>query len=134
MKPTFSTNGLEDFLAQIAKAGNDIDETVAQALDESADILLSAQQEIVQTHRRTGEAYNALKKGSIKKVGDSQEIAVGALDIRKGDKEGFHIIYLEYGTPKVPALHWKRSSIEKNLSKIRATQKAVFQKKGAPLE
>ena len=136
MRASFEASGLENLIKNIEKAGRNVDDAVAESLEAQADILLEAEQEVMRSHYRTGAAYRALKKSPIRKVGDEQSIDVGALDIRGEDKDGFHLIYFEYGDGQgnVPAIRWKRGSVEKCRAKMKRIQKEILQRKGVPVE
>lgn len=76
----------------------DVDAAVTEALNEVADFLLKEMQEGVQRHTRTGKAFDAVKRTDVQRTGNYQYVEVGAMYIRAEDRDGFHIVYLEYGS------------------------------------
>lgn len=120
----------------------DVDAAVHDALDEVADFLLSEMQAGVMRHYQTGAAYEAVKRTEVQRAGNRQWVEVGALHIRSEDKEGFHIVYLEYGSPGyttkngkqagyLAADPWLRPTMEKK-AEITKIIMDVFKKRGVP--
>jgi len=110
----------------------DIDAAIHEALDELADVLLVHMQEIVRKHYQTGNAYKAIKRTDVQRSGNFQWVEVGAMSIRLEDKDGFHVVYQEYGSPgKLEADPWLRPTME-NKTLINKTILDVFKKWGIP--
>lgn len=111
----FNINSLDRMLSKMADdvAEIDIDGAVVEALDEIGDTMLTDMQEAVARHRKEGRAYRAVKKLPVDSAGNYHQVEVGAMDIRKGDQDGFHVIYQEYGSPTFPADPWLRPAMER---------------------
>lgn len=91
----------------------DVDAAVTEALNDVTEYLLKEMQTAVKRHYRKGNAYRAVKRTDVQRAGNYQWVYVGAMDIRAEDKDGFHVIYLEYGSPTLPADPWLRPAFEK---------------------
>lgn len=115
MHVKFSINSLEKYLAKMADElqGVDIDAAVVSALDEIGDTLLADMRRKVEPHKRTGKALSAVKRRPVESAGNTHYVEVGAMDIRGVDKDGFHVIYQEYGSPTLPADPWLRPALER---------------------
>lgn len=110
----------------------DIDAAIHEALNELADVLLAEMQKRVITHFKTGDAYKSIKRTEVQRAGNFQWVEVGAMRIRYEDKEGFHVVYQEYGSPgKLEADPWLRPTVE-NKALINKTTLDVFKKWGIP--
>ncbi len=109
----------------------DVDAAVTQALNDVADYLLTEMQQAVKRHYRKGDAYKAVKRTEVQRAGNYQWVEVGAMYIRSEDKDGFHIVYLEYGSPTLTADPWLRPAMEKR-SQINKIILEAFQKWGVP--
>ncbi len=128
---------LQDRVGQI-----DVDAAVKDALDEIADFLLAEMQKSVKRHYHLGNAYKAIKRTEVQRSGNYQWVNVGAMYIRSEDKEGFHVVYLEYGSPGhtsktgkqagyLAADPWLRPAMEKK-AKINKIIMEAFRKRGLP--
>lgn len=120
----------------------DVDAAVTEALNEVADVLLKEMQAAVKRHYRKGNAYRAIKRTEVQRAGNYQYVEVGAMYIRSEDQKGFHVIYLEYGSPGhmtkngkrsgyLAADPWLRPTMEKR-ALINRTILQVFKKWGVP--
>lgn len=105
----------------------DVDSAVAEALDEVADVLLAEMQKGVARHQKTGRAFDAIERTEVQRAGNTQWVEVGALHIRAEHKDGFHVIYQEYGSPKLAADPWLRPVLD-NKSLVRKTILSVFER------
>lgn len=110
MHATFNMQSLERFILKMTDdmRGVDIDAAAVEALDTIGDMMLDDMQAKVAKHRDTGAAYDAVKKNDVVSQGNQHSVEVGAMDIRGEDKDGFHVIYQEYGSPTLPADPWMR--------------------------
>lgn len=110
----------------------DIDAAIFEALNELADVLLLRMQDIVRRHYETGDAYRAIKRTEVQRAGNFQWVEVGAMSIRMEDKDGFHVVYQEYGSPgRLEADPWLRPTME-DKTLINKTIMDVFKKWGVP--
>lgn len=108
----------------------DVDAIMHDALDALADVLLAEMQELVRKHYKTGDAYRAIKRTEVQRAGNYQWVEVGALHIRAEDKDGFHVVYQEYGSPgRLEADPWLRPVME-DRGLINRTILDVFSKWG----
>lgn len=105
----------------------DIDAAVMEALDEVANVLLAEMHKGVERHRDTGHAYDAIERTEVQRAGNYAWVEVGAIHIRAEHKDGFHVIYQEYGSPTFAADPWLRPVME-NKALVRKTVMAVFER------
>jgi heptaprenylglyceryl phosphate synthase len=133
MHVKFDTRNLMDKFARMVDdiTQVDVDEAVTQALDEVADDLLEEMQAAVKRHYRTGSAYEAVKRTEVQRAGNYQWVEVGAMYIRAEDRDGFHIVYLEYGSPTLAADPWLRPAMEKR-AQINQIILNAFREQGVP--
>jgi hypothetical protein len=109
----------------------DIDSIIADCLDEIADMLLEEMQSRVAKHKKKGRAYNAIERTPVRRAANYQWVEVGALNIRTTRKDGFHVVYQEYGSPgRFAADPWLRPVMEKSKAKINKLILEVFKRKG----
>lgn len=134
MHAKFNFGGLESFLLKRATELEqlDIDAAVVESLEIIGEQMLLDMQEGVARHQRTGKAYSALKMKPVVSAGNYHSVEVGAMDIRGADKDGFHIIYQEYGSPTFPADPWLRPAMEKLKKYKDKIIKQVMKIRGAP--
>lgn len=109
----------------------DIDAAVTAALDEIADVMLEQMQEGVRRHYKKGRAYRAIERSEVQRAGNYLWVEVGALRIRAEHKDGFHVIYQEYGSPTLPADPWLRPVIE-NKAQVKRIILETFEKWSVP--
>ncbi|MCL2695439.1 MAG: hypothetical protein FWE69_03830 [Clostridiales bacterium] len=118
---------LDKFVERIGAVN--IDAAVTEALDALADWALAEMQYIVRNHNNTGNAFRALRRTAVQGAGNSRWVEVGALKIRAEDKDGFHVIYLECGSPTLAADPWLRPTMERR-AEINTIIRRVFRKWG----
>ena len=135
------TDGLDRYVWQFAAV--DIDGIVCDVLDDVGNEMLLDMQERVAAHSTPKKrAYNALKFEGVKTAGNYHSIEVGAMDIRGEDKDGFHIIYQEYGSPGhttakgkqagvFRADPWLRPAVETAKKRLRVVTHAALKRWGA---
>lgn len=109
----------------------DVDAAVHDALDEVAGYLLKEMQQGVERHYQTGAAYEAITRTEVQSAGNRQWVEVGALHIRAENANGFHVVYLEYGSPTLAADPWLRPAMEKK-AEISKIIMDTFKKWGVP--
>lgn len=126
---------LDAFAAQIGKVN--IDAAVEEALNALADWLLEEMRAVLIAKGKVKKrrAYNALRRSEVQHEGNYMWIDVGGYRIREEDKDGFHLVYLEYGSthPKghttQEPIFWLRGTMERK-SEMRRIVKEVFEKWG----
>lgn len=130
---SFNTDKIMSRVAKMVDNLNtiDVDAAVADALNEVANFLLKEMQAVVERHNQTESAFQALKRTEVQRAGNYQWVEVGAMHIRAEDQDGFHIVYLEYGSPTLPADPWLRPAMEKQAD-IRKIILNTFRKWGVP--
>lgn len=130
----FDTNKiLDQFQRKVdVYASFDVDSAVHAALDELADMLLKDMQANVERHVKKGRAYRAVERTPVQRAGNTQWVQVGAMRIRSEHKDGFHIVYQEYGSPTFGAADpWFRP-VMNNKVKIRKKILEVFKRWNVP--
>ena len=122
--------GMDSLLKMADSMDERLDKAIEETLEESADVLLEDMRTVVQRHYKSGAALRAIKRTKLQREGDFWRVDVGAPYIRKGDEEGFHVIYLEYGSPTLVADPWLSSAIEKNRAKLRKIRIDALKRNG----
>ena len=126
---------LDKFATEIG--AKNIDAAVEEALNAVADWLLAEMQAVLVQHGKvkTSKAYDALRRSPVEHEGNQMYIEVGGYRIRAEDKDGFHLVYLEYGsthplghTTQEP-ISWLRSTMERK-AEIRRIIDEIFAKWG----
>lgn len=68
----------------------------------------------------------------MQRAGNYQWVEVGAMYIRTENKDGFHVVYLEYGSPTLAADPWLRPTMERK-AEINKIIMGVFRKWVCPM-
>ena len=133
VRTSFDLRGLDEYLDAVARAGNDVDEAVAEALDESAEILLTEMKVRVPKDTRNLERH--LEKTETKRDGNFTFVEVGlgaetypdADTARYGNAQEYG--YRRGGTFYQPQ-SYIRTSWDKKKSLVFRRQRESLQRKG----
>ena len=124
----FELKGLDEYLKKIQEAGENIDEAVEEAVDESTKPIYADIEKWAKKHELTGATLKGVAKTDVQKEGNMFFSEVG-IDTTHS-KAAWHAVFVEYGTPKIPADPGIRPAFNK--SRIKKIQKQVLSKKGIP--
>lgn len=126
-----SVTGLNEYLAKIQAAGNNIDEAVKTAIHESAKPVHRDIKAWAEKHKITGDTIEGIEKGVIEKNGNYISEKVGI----SGDGNSWQAVFVEYGSPtNDPADPGIRNAIDNNKAKVKRIQRDVLKKAGVPVD
>jgi hypothetical protein len=127
VKGIFSLNGLDDYLEKIAAAGIEVDEAVAQAMNESAPIVGDEMHRLLRASSETwtGATERTLFKTAAKREGNYTFVELGADTSR--DPAG---IYKEFGVPRQAAEPFIRPAFANMRTRWRNAMKKILTELG----
>ena len=128
----FNLTGLEEYLKEVQSVGNNVEEAVREALEESAKPIYAVIKTWAKKHELTGATLEGLIMTKVIQDGNYFYVEVG-IDSRI-KYTAWHAVFVEYGTPKMPADPGIRRAFSDNKGKVRRIQKQIFEKKGMPRE
>jgi HK97 gp10 family phage protein len=133
MRCDIKLNGLEEYLEKLRRVGADIDKIAEEAVEESAKPVYEDIRKWAEKHKRTGAAYKGVV---IPKAENSAGEIYTELGIESSlaHKDAWHIVFVEYGTPRVPADPGLSEAFRKNKSKVKRIQKRILEKGGIPID
>ena len=126
----FELKGLDEYLKKIEDAGGNIDRAVEKAVDESIKPIYKDVRQWAEKHKLTGATLKGVARTDVQKEGNTFFAEVG-IDTTHS-KTAWHAVFVEYGTPKMPADPGIRTAF--NNSRIKRIQKQVLLKEGIPVE
>lgn len=136
-KVRFQITGLEQYLENLKKAGANIDEVVAEAIQESAKPIEADIKKWAEKHKRTGAVLRGVWTTPLKRDGDKFFVEVGISGNEMDDElksEAWHAVFLEYGTPKMKADPGIGPAFRNNKTKIKTIQKRILERGGVPID
>lgn len=132
MKATFELKGLDAYLEDLAKAGQDIDQVVTDVLDEARPVAEARMREILRSTSEewTGATAETLYTTPVQRDGNFIYFELGA---NTGSDPSAQ--YKEYGRIRQKAEPFLRPSLtELRRSGIKRMLKAVFERMGIPTQ
>lgn len=131
IKGKIEVKGIEEYLRRVAEAGNNVDEAVKEAIQESTAPIQQDITEWVNKHRATGMVASGVIQPEVQQSGNEISAEVGI----SGTGESWHAVFVEYGSPRnKPADPGIRLAFETNLSKVKKIQREVLKSKGVPVD
>lgn len=131
---SLQVGGLENYLQRIQAAGNNVDEAVEKAVQESALIVLADMKAGAERHRRTGAVADAVEASPVQREGGHIFVKVG-IDLNE-HPEAIHAVFQEYGdshSPQFPA-PFIRPAYDNNESAVKKKQREVLKREGMPVD
>lgn len=137
MHGTIELPDVSQYIAEIEAMADTIDDVAIEVINETVDFMRDQMKallysRIAQKDLSTGAAINAIKSEHAKRRGNIVSAKVGAIYIRGKDKDGFHLVYLEYGSPTRAATPWFRPVLDRK-ALIEEFQKNQLRKRGIPV-
>lgn len=128
---------ISDLIVVLIAKVDEIDEIAAEVMNETVDLLRDEmkkelKKKIRRKDKSTGNALKAIKSEHVKIKGFYISARVGALYIRGKDSSGFHLVYLENGSPTRAATPWLRPVMDR-VGMISQFQKEQLRKRGIPV-
>jgi HK97 gp10 family phage protein len=131
-KVSFRVTGLEEYLEKIQKIGGNMETLVGEAIEASAQPIANDIRKWAEKHKRTGAALEGVDISPIQRDGDQIFVEVGINTKKK--KSAWHIVFVEYGTPRMAADPGIRPAFKKNKVKVKNIQQEILQKGGVPID
>lgn len=132
---SISISGLDEFLAKIETAGNNIDDACKEAVNEAIKIPAKAMIEGAERHARPDrQVVNAIEVIPAKQEGN-YIYATAGIDIKK-HPEASHAVFQEYGDGHSPEFPdpFVRPAIDDNRTEVKKVIKSVLKSKGIPVD
>lgn len=133
-------SGLDEMLAKVESAGNDVDEACKAAVNAAAPIVEKSMKDGAERHTKghgkygTGAVLNAIESEPAKQVGNYVYANVG-IDLEK-HPEAVHAIYQEYGDGHSKQFPdpFIRPAFDTNKNAIRAAERMELKARGMPID
>ena len=138
LSTSLTISGLDEYLAKIKAAGNNIEEACKAAVDAAAPIVEADMKLGAAKHKDNGDVLDAIESTPAEADGYGVYATVG-IDAEK-HPEAKHGVYQEYGGG--PKAHrnkkfpdpFVRPAFDNNKAKVKAIEKAELKKRGVPVE
>ena len=111
--------GVSELLQKIEKAGGNVNQACAKAVDNCLELVGLHMQLFMMEHKMTGETYDSYEQvmASIK---DNKVEAMVGYNVKNG---GLPAIFLDVGTPKQKAYFFRYYAVENNYKEIHRIQR-----------
>lgn len=129
----FKLNGLEEYLSNVNKAGNDITGAAQEAIDESTKPIIQEMKSKAQPHILTGKVFDAIEATPAKIDGNKIYSDVG-INEEKAKDGAWVAVFQEFGAPHFPKEPFIRPAFDNNKSNVRQIQRKVLKKWGVPVD
>lgn len=129
----FKLTGLEEYLSNVNKAGNDVVEAAKEAIEESVKPIVQEMKAGAQPHILTGKVYNAIEATPTKIDGNKIYSDVG-INEEKAKDGAWKAVFQEFGAPNFPKSPFIRPAFDNNRNKIRSVQRKILKKRGVPVD
>ncbi len=112
-------SGMSELLQKIEKAGGNVNQACAKAVDNCLELVGLHMQLFMAEHKLTGDTYDSYEQimASIK---DNKVEAMVGYNVKKG---GLPAIFLDVGTPKQKPYFFRYYAIENNQKEIQRIQR-----------
>lgn len=128
----FELKGLDEYLQKIVRAGKNIDNVVAEAIEESAKPIKADIEQWAEKHKLTGDTLEGVRLSDVQYEGNKIFVDVG-IDTTIA-KNAWHAVFVEYGTPTQDADPGIRTAFYSNKGKVVKIQKEILAKGGVPID
>lgn len=128
----FTLSGLDEYLKKIEAAGNNVEEAVVEAIDQSSEPIFADMQLWAEEHAFTWATWKGIAETKVQREGNCYYKDLG---IDNDQSPGaWHAVYVEYGTPTNAADPGIRRAFEDNKKKVKKIQREVLKKAGVPVD
>ena len=129
----FKLNGLEEYLSNVNKVGNDIVQATKEAIEESVKPIVEEMKVGAEPHILTSKVYNAIEATPVKVDGNKIYSDVG-INEEKAKEGAWTAVFQEFGSPHFPKSPFIRPAFDNNRSKIKSAQRKILKKWGVPVD
>jgi|GEM_PF-6996082 len=128
----FELSGLDEYAKAVQVAGNKVDEAIADAIEEIKEGIKDDIDSWAKEHENSGAVMRSVDATEVKQDGNYIYSDVGI----NSDKDylGWHAVFVEYGTPRMPADPGIRNAFEWWRRKSKKIYKKHLEKRGVPIE
>ena len=133
MSVSIKLEGVEEYLEKLSRAGANIEKVAAMAVEESAKPIHEDIKKWAKKHERTGAAYEGVIVPKAKNTGGKISAQLG-IESTEANKDAWHIVFVEYGTPRVAPDPGIRRAFSKNKAKVKRIQKKILEMGGIHLD
>lgn len=114
--------GMSELLQKIEKAGGNVNQACAKAVDNCLELVGMHMQLFMAEHKQTGDTYDSYEQvmASIK---DNKVNAMVGYNIKNG---GLPAIFLDVGTPKIKPYFFRYYAVENNQKEIQRIQRETL--------
>jgi len=124
-------SGLEDMVERLRKANANIDEVIEEAVAESAKPIYEDIKKWAEKHKLSGDTLEGLEMTPVKNASGNIYLWLG-IDSKK-NKNAWHAVFVEYGTPRNAADPGITNAFKRNRAKIKKIQEEVIKRRGGLL-
>ncbi len=128
----FELSGLDEYLAKIQAAGNNIDEACEAAIVASAQPIYDDIKTGAERHVRTGTTLAGVDLSNPIREGNKVFVEVGINENKS--KGARHIVFTEYGSPTNPPDPFIRTAFTSNKAKVKKLQREILKARGVPID
>lgn len=125
-------SGIEEYLKKIQEVGGNVEESVTQAIAESAKPIYDDIKAWAEKHKLTGATLKGVSISEVQREGNKFYVDVG-IDTSKSEN-AWHAVFVEYGSPHNAADPGIRNAFANNKSKVKKIQRDILKKAGMPDE
>lgn len=129
VRGAFSLNGLEQYLEQLAQAGQDVDAIAQKALAEAAEEVKAEMVKLAPED--TGELRNEISVEGPYQEGNFSYVLVGVRNADKSKRLAIKATVQEYGSTKQAAQSYVRPGIQRKKGTMRKALKNILTELGA---
>lgn len=128
----FELKGLDEYLAKIAAAGNNIETVIREALPESSKPIYDDMVIWAKNHKLTGDTLEGVTFSEVQQDGNRFYVEVG-IDAEQ-NPNAWHAVFVEYGSPTNEADPGIRRAFEDNKARVKRIQREIFKQRGTPVD
>jgi hypothetical protein len=120
-----------DQLCEVNNSEPDIDEVIEEAVAESAKPIYEDIKKWAEKHKLSGDTLEGLEMTPVKNASGNIYLWLG-IDSKK-NKNAWHAVFVEYGTPRNAADPGITNAFKRNRAKIKKIQEEVIKRRGGLL-
>lgn len=132
MHISMKLEGFEEYLEKLRRVGADIDKVAEKAVEESAKPIHDDIKKWAEKHKRTGAALKGVVNPKAQNDGGRISADLGISS--EVHPDAWHIVFVEYGTPRAAPDPGISKAFSKNKAKVKKIQKEILERGGIPVD